>query len=365
MLVIKEKFEYTTPFKIVFLCGSHFSRKDKHDKRIILSNYIETNLQNNYTVILEDNFTFAKTSKNYLSYDEIFLKGLAQVEQLASLYADKIIIVHESISTAAELGMFAINPLLADRILILSPDEGSIESEKISGFIKLAFLKEEAPENHVHLVRYYPDVALQRYSPYTGEYYAYFHNDQIGSNLGKSLHTFLHISEPPHSLIFRKSRFSKASNDPHIVDYTISEEMKSILLEIHIEALKIHLLALLEQDFVRKELRKEQMISLHVNFLCKTYKNILKNTVSLLTGVDTSDFSISVHLKETSCKLNQAIGYFIYMLQSAKLIKLISSTKQNPTVRKFQFSLELNEYKRTIGNIIFDSALTEYGGLDI
>ena len=164
MLIFAENYSYDDPLNIVFLCGSHYSKKSKHDKRNILKEHIDGSTSNLHAIILEENFQFASTSKQYLSYDDIYLSGLAQIEQLASLYASKIIIIHETISTAAELGMFAVDPILAQKICLLVPDKVSIEEEKISGFIRLAFFQEKAPENMVRLIRYYPDVEVHRIS---------------------------------------------------------------------------------------------------------------------------------------------------------------------------------------------------------
>lgn len=47
------------------------------------------------------------------------MKNLSEVESLAALYADKIIIIHETLSTAAEIGMFAGNKSLTSKICIL------------------------------------------------------------------------------------------------------------------------------------------------------------------------------------------------------------------------------------------------------
>lgn len=179
MLIFAENYSYDDPLNIVFLCGSHYSKKSKHDKRNILKEHIDGSTSNLHAIILEENFQFASTSKQYLSYDDIYLSGLAQIEQLASLYASKIIIIHETISTAAELGMFAIDPILAQKICLLVPDKVSIEEEKISGFIRLAFFQEKAPENMVRLIRYYPDVEVHRTSPNKSDYYSYYHDNKL------------------------------------------------------------------------------------------------------------------------------------------------------------------------------------------
>ena len=63
------------------------------EKRTILKEYLSQSAVNCQSIILEENFVFSKQRRNYLAYDNIFLKNLSEVEKLASLYADKIIII--------------------------------------------------------------------------------------------------------------------------------------------------------------------------------------------------------------------------------------------------------------------------------
>ena len=141
MLIFAENYSYDDPLNIVFLCGSHYSKKSKHDKRNILKEHIDGSTSNLHAIILEENFQFASTSKQYLSYDDIYLSGLAQIEQLASLYASKIIIIHETISTAAELGMFAIDPILAQKICLLVPDRFQLRKKRFLALLGWPFFR--------------------------------------------------------------------------------------------------------------------------------------------------------------------------------------------------------------------------------
>lgn len=124
------------------------------------------------------------------------------------------------------------------------------------------------------------------------------------------------------------------------------------------------MLALLELEPIRRQLREEREIREHVNFLSKTYKDIIRNTVEMLTGKDTNNFDVKIFLKGTSCSLNQAVGYFLYMLQAAKLISLVQTYNEEPTIRKVQFSTAISEYKQSIGDIVFELGTTEFGRLD-
>ena len=149
LLIYKDKYICNKCPHVVFLCGNKFVGQEKNDKRSILKKYIEENAADFYSIILEENFMFKNATKSYLSYDNIFLKNLFQVEQLASIFADKIIIVHETLSTAAELGMFAHDADMMKKICLLVPDSMSIEENKTTAFIKLAYLNTNTPKMQI------------------------------------------------------------------------------------------------------------------------------------------------------------------------------------------------------------------------
>lgn len=129
-----------------------------------------------------------KNKKGYLAYDNIFVKNLSEVESLAALYADKIIIIHETLSTAAEIGMFAGNKSLTSKICILFPDDISIEENKISVFIKLAFFNNNHTKNDKpNRIKYYPDIEIHRSSVNKSEYHTFFHENKIGDVLGQKV----------------------------------------------------------------------------------------------------------------------------------------------------------------------------------
>lgn len=363
MLVFSHNYRYKDPLNIVFLCGSHYDKKNNRDKRKILKEYIDNSVLNSQAIILEENFQFKTTNKEYLSYDDIYLTGLAQIEQLASLYANKIIIIHETISTAAELGMFAIDPIVAQKICLLIPDNVSIEEEKLSGFIRLAFFKKGASETKVHVIRYYPDVEIYRISPNKSDYHSFFHDDKVGMFLGRELDAFFADEKTQKTIRFQKNRFQTSNASSNIIDYTVSSKKNTIAVSTHIESLKIHLLSMLRIDSVRKGLREEKEICQHVNFLYNTYKNILRNTIENLTGTSITDYKVHVSLKDTNCNLKQAIGYFLYMLQATNLISLVQKKSSSPTIRKIQFSTTFDDYGALVDRAIIDIDTTAFGRL--
>ena len=80
LLIYKDKYICNKYPQVVFLCGNKFVGQEKNDKRSILKEYIKENAADFYSIILEENFMFKNTTKSYLSYDDIFLKNLFQVE---------------------------------------------------------------------------------------------------------------------------------------------------------------------------------------------------------------------------------------------------------------------------------------------
>ena len=58
------------------------------------------------------------------------------------LFIDNNIIIHESISTGVETGLFLSEEHALNKTCLLLPDETSIEENKLGQFIRLAFLQE-------------------------------------------------------------------------------------------------------------------------------------------------------------------------------------------------------------------------------
>ena len=362
MLIFKNYYSYTNPLSIVFLCGSKYS-SSSNDKRNVLKQYIENNFPNMRAVILEEHFIFARTNMKYLSYDDIYLKDLAQVEQLASLYSDRIIIIHETISTAAEIGMFASNPSLAGKVCMLVSDPLAIEGDKTGSFIKLSFLNKRSPHPSVKLIRYYPDIEIYRFSENKSDYHTYFHNNKIGDCLAKEISSFITPNITTKNIVFRKKVYGKATNSSEIVDYSISDEKGSVFLDLHIDTLKIQLLSILFLDEIRRELRKAKSIQKHVLYLLKIFQSLLLNTVSEIEGKNLNEYTAKINIKDSSCEIKQAIGYFLYMLQAAKIIGMEQKYDEKPEVRKIRFSTVLDQYKDQFIHLILDSGTTEFGRL--
>lgn len=368
MFLFKDEFSIENPFISVFLCGHKYKSRNTSDKRAILKRFVEKNIDNCRALILEQNFTFRTDTKEYLAYDSAFLNSLSQIEELAAAYADGIIIIHETISTAAELGMFAINPMLSKKICIITPDDMSIDENKITFFIDNSFINNDFYETMVgKVIKFYPDIKVNKKSTEISEYYTQFHNDEIGENLGREIIDFISCNR--HNKInckYKKKIFGKNSIDNSYVDYAIND---SGILEINISIniLKIHLLSMFLRDEYRRELRSIKTIKAHINYLYDHYCQLLVNTVLKLSGFTDDeyvDFNITVKNADI-CSLKQSIGYFVFLLQALGYINLERDPASEDDKRKVVISIELDDLKNTIGELIIKHEETIFGRLGI
>ena len=361
MLIFRNRMRYTLPFIPVFLCGSKYhSKNDEHDKRNILKNHIEKSFPYCKAIILERDFRFGNSTRYYLGYDNIFLRDLLQVEHIAAVYAKKIIIIHETISTGVEVGMFAVFSLLAKKMCVICPDEYSIEEDKLGNVIKLAFLKDQESENYIHLIKYYPDVEVFRFSKNKSDYYNYFHNNEIGPELGRKISLFIKgsLNEEFNFSICRCS-FDKVSSNSRVAQYFVNEEEQKVHVFIHPDTLLIHLCALILLN--KSELRKPKKIIDHVDYIHKEYTGVLKDSIVYYDKNELSLYEIKVQMNiPMSIELRQAIGYFLYMLQGMKLIHLEAKDTRKMEIRKIKFSQELLNMEDNLRGIIAKQEETEF-----
>lgn len=361
MYYYSKEHTYADPLNIAFLCGSQYAADDLREKRNILRTFLEENCRGCRAIILEDNFWFRKTNMQYLSYDSAFLKNLAQVEQLASMYANKIFIIHETISTAAELGMFAINPSLAGKICILTPDDIAIDERKVTGFIAGAFIGPKAAENRIgKRIVYYPDVEIKRRSPEKSDYYTYFHNNCIGENLGKQVLSFMPEPTALKHFSFLKCTYGKLTHQPDIISYLVDEQNTTIHFSIHASILKILLMALFSISSFRTECRKLKTISEHISYIVSYFQQILLNTASELDGLDFSNYSFLCDIQESICNLRQSVGYYVYMLQAARLI-VLEQQDQDEKKRKIRITTDFDQSINAFSCIIQHRSETAFG----
>lgn len=323
-------------FNIVFLCGCKYT-KDHTDKRNVLKAFLEKDKSIN-VIILEENFNFLSinSSKRALYYDDIFLKDLSQVESLAALFANKIYIIHETISTAAELGLFAGNSLLFHKTDLIVPNPKLIKSNPVTSFIRLAFFRN--PDHKLGYKMYF--------DPYVCDEKTFFFDNNLNNSQNEAF--MQQLSESIKSI--NKSKYSgfkkiafKPSHMPDLVEYRIKSDTKNgktkIEVYVGIDALKIQLLSMFLDNDIRRKLREELTISTHVSNLEKQYKELLMNSILMLENVDVDKKGFEVKIKDfDDIKIRQAIGLFLYFMQALKLIDI---TKRGITTDEFDIKLVL------------------------
>lgn len=366
MLLFKEKLNYQDPFNVVFLCGNQYSPESGRDKRIILKDFLLNSGFNFQIVLLEENFVFAQNKKGYLAYDKIFVRNLSEVENLAALYADKIIIIHETISTAAELGMFASNQLLTEKICVLFPDDISIEEKKISTFIKLAFFNKLDFENKKPLtIKYYPDVEIYRSSANKSEYHTFFYENKVGQILGRKILKFANRLDDDKSIEIKHTLYGKADPNKNVISYYVSKDNKVVNIFLHADILKAQLLSMFAVEIFRTEFRKEKTLSEHIGFFENEYKKILLNSICDIEGLATEGYTLNLEVVGIdSCKLRKAIGYFLYMLQAIGFIGLEQSSSDSENdCRKITIKQPLEKCIPQFRDYIHEKTTTEFGGI--
>lgn len=193
---IKEEYQY------VFLCGTHYLASQKKDKRNVLRSFLQRKDAKFRPIILEDNFIFKKNSSRFLVYDDIHMKDLYQVEMLMNYLSDSNIIVHESISTGAETGLFLSECDAVEKTCLLVPDEVAVEEDKLGQFIRLSFLRDPYP---VKVITYYPSLEQHIRSENVKYWHTYFYKNTIGDNLGKQIIDFLKNSDVDYGIRFTQT----------------------------------------------------------------------------------------------------------------------------------------------------------------
>ena len=78
--IFKEQ-EFSNEYRYIFLCGSHYVRSNKKDKRNVLREFLKKENANYCPIILEDNFMFRNKTSRFLLYDDIYMKDLYQVDR--------------------------------------------------------------------------------------------------------------------------------------------------------------------------------------------------------------------------------------------------------------------------------------------
>lgn len=305
--------EFIPPFYCFFLCGTSYKKKAKDDKRNVLAEHIEKKSKYK-TLILEKNFGFIDTIP-LLNYQTIGLNNLRDIEKLTAFTADGIIIVHESIATAAELGMFAADKIVEKKICTLVPNNFSVDEDKISKYLKLAFWKKDT-ELLYPVIEYYPVTKVEYISSQVRKVLTYFKDNQIYDSLSEKVYNFCESCEKKVNLSLKKCK----NQVYEYSSYNIIDDRVYIVLTK--EYIYYHLIALFSSDTFRNYINKAQQNCKDVIKQIKVkFEQILIDTINEKEASSYEKFSIKIRFFEF-VTYEQAIYYCMYMLHALDFINL-------------------------------------------
>lgn len=323
------------PLRILFLCGSHFIKEKVKveingntqeilDKRLVFKNHIDAIVGNKNikSIILEENFMFSN-SDNYLNYNDINLKSLKSIELLTCMYSEKVFVIHESFSTAAEIGMFSSSPIINGKLVILSPDIFTVDEEYISGFMKLSYQNERYDAHNIEIIRYFPGVYKYFITQDQFKLHTFFINNTIPKNISSRINGILNIYKSESYLFGSNKKIHK--NNYHVDD-------KKIKVNLDSKDLIGYLLALFNNTKIKEafkepinitelkdkspSIRKRRLFTVKKDLLLNNLRLALINTLKteMLNVSDDAKMEINVTSVAKDISINESISYFLYIL---------------------------------------------------
>jgi uncharacterized protein YdhG (YjbR/CyaY superfamily) len=279
------------------------------------------------------------------------LKNLNDIETLSAAFANGIIIIHDSISTGAELAAFASNELLKSKMCVLEPDNTCVEERKISAFLELAFFGQESS---IRRIVYYPEVYSFEISEKHIEKRTNFANNTITPILGQKICDFIDHCKLDLNIRFEEMKFKKVNNDLGIISYSKTD--RELQVYVSGQVVLYQVMGLLSISHIRKNLRTKKRLYSHVDFVCDQYKKVLLNTIQKKLKSEVNE--ILVNIKEINVELRDVIAYSLYMLQA---LELISMSKEKE-LYKISLKKNLDVFLDSIQKIVSeeDNELLEF-----
>lgn len=303
-------------YKYIFLCGTQYVRKSKKDKRNVLRKFLREENVNYRPVILEDNFIFTKDSSRRLLYDDIHMKDLYQVEMLMNYLSDNNIIVHESISTGAETGLFLSEPSAIKKTCLLVPDPYAVEEKKIGQFINLAFLRD--PER-LKVITFYPKVENNIISEHVRYWHTYFYENKIGVNLGRNILQFIDKSSSQFRFRFTKSK--KGVNEGRIC-YMIRKKRLEITILPRILLCCIATIFNIDDLSQKIFSAEEKELREYIEDIKECLLQVFINSIEEETGTRAEKCSVNAKMNVARVYIAEVIGMCLYLFQAADFIRI-------------------------------------------
>ncbi len=327
--------------QIVFLCGVKFrGGKKGQDKRLALQDIIRLR-PNTSTVILEEHFS------NLDMYSNIGLRNIHDVENLVSCFSNATIVIHESLSTAAEIGMLASNKLSADRTAILFPDSGIVKNEKVAGFIDLAYYHTNPVLSEGGRIPFVPRLREVYESNHSQTFHTFLPEGFGNSYPYEKVQKFLNTPtiKSTTEFTFRPLGYKNVTSATDIIDYEYIEGVLNVFMSP--EALKATLIALLSRDEVREAVDQStkyiDLISVLHSHLRDTLQETIKDHLVAepkVTNIELKCIQLTVAQPgESITDIRKAIGMFVYLLKAIGFL-YIESDEQFKVRRNFASTRE-------------------------
>ncbi len=293
----------SNPLYIHFLCGNQYNSKNTKDKRNILKEYIDAQ-NNNYALILEKLF-------DPTEYTDMGFKDLEEVEIMASYYAKSIIILHETVSTAAEIALFGSKEELREKVLVIYAPKEKIETDSVGAFIRLAYFKNnKVTESSFNFsTRLYQEKGKK-----IAYYNTFFPDDTITDEFEKTLTKFW--NKTPNVLKINLTKESQLYYKDNT--YLIDENTKAINVKINYELILSIVICILLNNKLIKDKRNKDLV---VKKVCAFFKDLMKDTISNNEVKNLDNYSIKITTINNQ-EINLPIKFCIYVLEKSGLIKI-------------------------------------------
>lgn len=298
---------YEFPIHFSFLCGCEYRNEDD-DKRYVLSKFLKT--EKHIPLIIERYFTLKEHERNRLSYIPIGFYGLASAELTTAFLVDYIFIIHETFSTASELGLFASNVNLVKKICLIYPNYYSVFDNYISKFIKDAFLNDNDINFNIgKYIMYYPACKFHNIHRKKYNVFTYFPNNNVPDYMKNEINTFINNKS--------KSSFK--------IPKKLNKKYGKYSINIPIEVFKIQIAYLIVKH--KKHFNNCSNMIEYRDRVFKIYTDTMFNTIKNYTKInfDSSDETLYICINGFKiASLKKLIGMYLYLLDSSDLIKLSS-----------------------------------------
>lgn len=325
------------------------------DKRKVIQNFLENSSEgkNFRSIILEENFMFSDKSRRHLNYNHINLKSLKSIELLTSLYSDFILILHESLSTAAEIGMFSTSEAINKKLLVISPDSFTVDEEFFSGFMRLAYQNPYFKTHNIKLLKYTPGVYRFWINNEISKLHTFFVDNTIGHTLSKELKTYLsslssieinfgkktglHTRPKNYYRLTNSKKLEVIMDSNNLFGYLISLFNITKFRDEFISRINVQDIKRDSQANRRKKLFKvktELVLQYFKKAIYYTIKTELPNMEKDFGDVDTLDNFIDFQTENSVASFTECVSYFLYILYALSYIDI----KDNDT----RFSISVN-----------------------